>query len=324
MQPRAQPPYGVIRDLLHRGRVIPFLGAGASQTQRPKGFSGDWAPDGATFLPSGVDLARWLAGQTNLPSKVRRDRENLAKVAMYYVDVAGREHLRSTLRQAFVRADAPYGPTPLHRLLASIPVPLVIFSTNYDTLLEQAFQDAKKPYDLVVYRADDPEMANTVWWWRDGEPEPDDVVAEELDIDLSTTTVIYKMHGTVMPLNERWDTFVITEDDYVDFLYRMTSHSVIPAIFYPHFRTRSFLFLGYGLQDWNWWVVMKSLKFAHRLRPVPDGAGQFALQSDDSSPDWAIQRHPSPLEQELWRTRRVHIFDVELETFVVALRGKGG
>jgi hypothetical protein len=35
---------------------------------------------------------------------------------------------------------------------------MIIVSTNYDTLIEQAFQEAGKPYDLVVYPTDKPEL----------------------------------------------------------------------------------------------------------------------------------------------------------------------
>ena len=59
--------------------------------------------------------------------------------------------LKDCLRTAFERK-SEIG--PLHRLLASVESPLVIVSTNYDTLVERALQEAGKPYDLVVYPAD--------------------------------------------------------------------------------------------------------------------------------------------------------------------------
>ena len=67
----------------------------------------------------------------------------------------------------------------------------------------------------------------------------------KLFIDLKKTTVIYKMHGTV-DRRSKWDNYVITEDDYVDFLSRMTGQTAVPALFMKAFRDRHFLFLGYG------------------------------------------------------------------------------
>ena len=87
----------------------------------------------------------------------------------------------------------------------------------------------------------------------------------KLFIDLDSTTVIYKMHGTVDRVRDDGDSYVITEDDYVDFLSRMTSHNAIPSLFMRHFRRRHFLFMGYGLGDWNVRVVLKNLK---RLLPM--------------------------------------------------------
>ena len=58
---------------------------------------------------------------------------------------------------------------------------------------------------------------------------------------LKKTTVIYKMHGTVYR-RSKWDNYVITEDDYVDFLSRMTGQTAVPALFMGHFATATFFF----------------------------------------------------------------------------------
>lgn len=308
-----EPPYGEIWDLLKAGRVIPFLGAGASLV----GSRADatWNPDLPGFMPSGVDLAHFLADRARFPSRDPRDYDDLAKVASYYTDLSGRARLRERLRTVLAR-DFPVG--PLHQLLASVPVPQVLVATNYDTLLEQAFRAAGRPYDLVIYPTDRKDIANSVLWWPHGATEPKVRTARDLDIDLSTTTVIYKMHGTVMRDTDRWDSFVITEEDYVEFLYRMTNDAAVPALFYEHFRERSFLFLGYSLRDWNLRVVLKSIKkeLPSGGRPRPEG------DEDELPPSWAIQRGPSELEQALWIKRGVHIFDVPLEDFVTNLRSE--
>ncbi len=306
----AEPPYGVIWNRLCTGNVVPFLGAGASFVNRPPGAT--WDARKPVFLPSGRELSRLLAQEACFPSSDPRDLDDLAKVSSYYADVAGRRPLRERLRQVL---DRDYVPGALHQFLASVPVPLVIVTTNYDTLLEQAFRAVGKPYDLVVYPCDLREHANAVLWWPHGAAEPVFPGFNELNIDLAKTTVIYKMHGTIQHQDDQWDNFVITEEDYVEFLSRMTTNAAVPSIFYEHFRTRSFLFLGYGLGDWNLRVVLKNLeKYLARKRPVGEDDDEEVL------PSWAIQLHPSELERRLWEKRNVSIFDLTLDDFVAKLR----
>src|SRR6185369_14085964 len=108
--------------------------------------------------------------------------------------------------------------------------------------------------------------------------------------------VIYKMHGTVDRQLKKWDSYVITEDDYVDFLSRMTGQTAVPAQFMRHFRTRHFLFLGYGLNDWNLRVVLKNLRSILPDDPARDPANA----EHEELRSWAIQHGPSDLEIELW------------------------
>jgi hypothetical protein len=268
-----------------------------------------WAPATPAFLPSGAELARYLAERSNFPSKDGRDLDDLAKVSSYTADVSGRPLLRQRLRAAL---NHKYEFGTLHQMLAEIPTHLLIVVTNYDTLLEDAFRAAGKPYDLVVYAADRPSIANSLLWWPSGEDKPTTVEANQFDLNLSKSSVIYKMHGTVWPAAEQWDNFVITEEDYIEFLSRMTTNvsSAVPAQFYRHSRNRSFLFLGYSLRDWNLRVVLRNLR---RAADAVDHA-------PDDVPSWAIQRDPSPLEQRLWGRRNVEIFDMDLDRFVEKLR----
>jgi hypothetical protein len=307
----AEPPYGVIWNRLKAGKVVPFLGAGASMAGRPSDT--EWNPHSPAFLPSGRELSNFLAAETMFPSEHPGDRDDLAKVSSYYADISGRRTLRERLREVL---NHTYQPGELHKFLASVPAHQVIVATNYDTLLEQAFRNAGKPYDLVIYPADRKDIANAVLWWPHGRTEPIVKAPNDLDIDLATTTVIFKMHGTLERDTDRWDNFVITEEDYVEFLSRMTANTAIPAIFYDYFRERSFLFLGYSLSDWNLRVILKNLSKC--FSPINTGA-----VDDEILPSWAIQFHPSELSRKLWEKRNVSIFDLTLDAFTLKMMQQG-
>ena len=312
----AEPPYGIIASKLKRGNVIPFLGAGASLGKR-KPPTAKFDPVNRDFLPNATELAAVLAEEARFPSDDPNERRDLAKVSSYYAEVSGdrptlRERLRdlldSTPKTSLAEAKASE-PLTLHRFLAALPSRQVIVTTNYDSLIEQAFDEAKKPYDLVIYPADrltESDYVNSVLWWQHGE-EPKPVESKKLDevLDLLKTprTVIFKMHGTRHPSDKSYDHFVVTEEDYVEFLSRMTTQLAIPSIFYPHFRERSFLFLGYGLRDWNLRVLLKNLP----------------KHTDEQLRSWAIQKNPSELEQMLWGKRDVSIYDLTLDKFVMKL-----
>jgi len=312
-----EPPYGIIAAKLKSGNVIPFLGAGASLGKRDPPQA-KFDPDSPHFLPKATELAAALADDSSFPSDDPNDRSDLAMVSSYYAEVSSdrptlRERLRHLLHPitdaAAAESTAPRLIT-LHRLLAALPSPQVVVTTNYDSLIEQAFDKVKKPYDMVIYPAERrPELVNSVLWWPYGEtPRPAESNKLDEQLDLRTTTVIFKMHGTRHPSDETYDHFVVTEDDYVEFLSRMTTGSAIPKIFYPHFRERSFLFLGYGLRDWNLRVLLRNLP----------------KQTDEQLHSWAIKEAPSELERLLWLKRNVSIYDLNLDEFVTKLARKIG
>jgi hypothetical protein len=308
----AAPPYGEIADLMANGEVVPFLGAGVNFGMRQPPTA-KWDEKTPMFLPSGAELSRFLAAKSNFPSSDERDTSDLAKVASYFAETSARSRLCQRLHDVFNR---DFEPCDIHRYLAELKAPLLIVTTNYDDLTERAFARIGKPYDLVVHPTDRKDVEGSVLWWRHNAAEPETVAPNRLFIDLKTTTVIYKMHGTVDRRLKEWDSFVITEEDYVDFLSRMTGQNAVPAQFMRHFRTRHFLFMGYGLNDWNLRVVLNNLRAA---LPGESEPSQHAGQADDLR-SWAIQYRPSDLEVELWGARRVRIYDVDINEFVKTLR----
>lgn len=293
------PPYPFIIDQLNRGKVIPFLGAGASLGGRLPGLA--WQKGNKTFLPLGSELASHLARLMTFPTE--EEHLELTKVAQYSGVSIGRTALNNELHEIF---DCDYPLTSLHKFLANIDAPLLIITTNYDDLIERALDDRNKqegkavrPYDVVIHNTD-AKKGEYVLWWPFGAKQPEDKVhPKSLDIDLTERTVIYKMHGAVDRRQTQRHSYVISEDDYVDFLARMAKKNAVPAIFADPFQTRHFLFLGYGLNDWNLRVV---------LNRIPKG-----IRS------WAIQYRPRALESRFWQERGVEVYDFLLDDFVAKL-----
>jgi len=297
------PPYPAIHRALIAGAVIPFLGAGAPLYARNPNetswYQKQKDKEDILHLPNASELANFLAAETDLPAS---EWGELTKMAQYYEAVVGMEPLRGWLRRIF-SCNQP--PTPLHRFLAAVPAPLLCVTTNYDDSLERAYLEQGRPYDVVVHLT----VPDKVLWWPHGDAEPRELLADQLLIDLDKTSVVYKIHGAIDRRQKQIGTYVITEDDYVEFLTRMTRKTVIPSIFAEPFQTRPFLFLGYGLYDWNLRVI---------LNHIQDFRGHPKFRS------WAIETLTKPVERMLWEARGVTVYDgLTLEEFLTELKKQG-
>jgi hypothetical protein len=308
-QPARTVPYAAIARALAAGELVPFIGPGVLASHGRPGAPVD--PSAPRYLPSSAELSELLAGEAGLP----KDAEHgpLAEVASYYEAKGTRVMLRESLRRIFggpaiTLASIP----PLYTALASLATrrKLLILTTNFDTLLERSFlAPPARPYDLVIYPAEKKDLANAVLWWKHGETAPRTPAPNELDIDLSSTTVIFKMHGTIQPDTDQWDGTVITESDYVDFLSRVGGKSAIPSVLSAHLRDRALLFLGFGLRDWASRTILRRMKWRSQ-------------DEDDETPSWAIASTFTPMELLLWTKRSVHPIEVDLDEFARGLQAQ--
>lgn len=298
--------YDTVTRAILAGRVVPFLGAGANLCGRktiPSG--GAWKP--GTLLPSGTELSAYLAATFEYPEP---DPMDLIRVAQFVDVMNGSGPLYEELHELF---DVDYEPTALHLFLASLPqtlrakgslrpYPLVV-TTNYDDALERAFQSVDEPFDLVWYMADGEHRGKFLHRPPGGSPIAIETPNEYRALALDERTVILKIHGAVDRPGAEWDSFVITEDHYIDYLTRTDLSSLIPVRLAAKLKRSHLLFLGYGLRDWNLRVILHRIWGEQRLSYKP----------------WAVQLHPSPVEQEFWRKRDVDILDVPLDEYVEAL-----
>src|SRR5207245_5883370 len=95
---------------------------------------------------------------------------DLPKVAQYYGLEMGLKRLREKLNEVFGH-DFPF--LSLHDLLADkdlVPAPLLIVTTNYDDLIERAFRNKGRAFDLVIHTTDSLEGEYVVWMPHGKEP----------------------------------------------------------------------------------------------------------------------------------------------------------
>jgi hypothetical protein len=232
-------------------------------------------------------------------------------VSQYVALKQGSGPLYAELRELF---DGDYPPTALHRFLARVPDVLrqkgyaprypVIVTTNYDDLMERALQEAGEPFDVVSYIADGPQRGKFLHRPPVGEARLIERPNEYRGLSLDERPVILKIHGAVDRATAEWDSFVITEDHYIDYLTRTDISNLVPVTLVAKLKRSHFLFLGYSLRDWNLRVIL------HRIW----GEQKLNWRS------WAIQLYPDPFEEEFWTKRGVDILNVRLEDYVAALR----
>lgn len=154
------------------------------------------------------------------------------------------------------------------RILAELPLPIYV-TTNFATFMEDALRIAgKAPRTEICY-------------WQVG-AEGDGLSVFETDPTYQPSVeepLVYHVHG----LDANPTSLVLTEDDYLDFLVRVSRDpEVIPRRVTLALSDSSLLLLGYQLQDWDFRVIFRGLITTQRssrrllslsiqLMPVPDG-----------------------------------------------------
>jgi hypothetical protein len=73
--------------------------------------------------------------------------------------------------------------------------------------------------------------------------------------------VVLKIHGTVNRSDQEREGFVITEDQYIEYLAEEPLDNMLPPSILGKMRDmHHLLFLGYSLRDWNFRVFFRRLK----------------------------------------------------------------
>lgn len=265
----------IIADSVRRERCILFLGAGVHSAPPPG--SDDVYPE--THRPlTGDLLAKYLANMSAYPP----DRErNLQQIALHFETWTHRYHLIDALRDC---VDVGKEPSPLLRLLAKLPFPLIA-TTNYDRLFERALLENNKRPFIATYNK----------WGSSATqdyPGSDQPTAEQ--------PFVFKIHGDI----QEGESIVITDEDYIDFILRLSETGrryPIPRTFQYSLGRLPALFLGYSLRDFNLRAFLKAIRFGIDSANVP------AIFCVDRSPDPLLvdilqnrQRYVNFIAQDIW------------------------
>lgn len=296
----------IVRHIVDEGNLVPVLGLRMGEGHR----GAQSLIEATQSLPDAEELAAGLAERFNLAPREL----DLAQVAQYVYITRGRPDLYMTLKQMLTNDCEP---GPLHQLLARIPESVrslgqerkcqLIVTTQFDTALEHAFDEADEEYDLAVYMASGDDKGHFVHFPYDADPVP---IAQPNkyggfpigDYGELERTVIVKIHGAVDGNRGeyRWTgNYVITEDHYIDYLSVRPIGEVVPIQILDKLRNSHCLFLGYTMRDWNLRVFLKRIWGGQPL----------------DTKSWAVQREPDMLEREFWAHNLVDLYASDLRAY---------
>ena len=213
--------FATLRDVHRDGKLIPFIGAGLSM---PLG------------LPSWSKLTDIIAEQLGYDPEVFALSGNNLQLAEYYVAVKGSiGPLRSEMDRLFNPTDEAISSSRTHSALVEMELP-IIYTTNYDRIIERAFELREIPCHTVA--------------------SIDDIATAP-----PNATQVVKFHGTFS--NDA--SLVLTESSYFD---RLEFESAIDIKLRADMLGKCLLFIGYSLNDINIrYMLYKLHKLRHQVRP---------------------------------------------------------
>lgn len=205
-----------VRDLYKKKRIIPFIGAGLSMCFE---------------LPSWEQLIDIIANELGWDPEVFKLSGNFWQLAGYYKACKGGiGELRSRLDKQFNPKDEDIRSSRAHTALANMQLS-VIYTTNFDKIIERAFKLNNKKYHVIRNLGD--------------------ITAQPFE-----ATEIVQFHGTF----EDDRSLVLTESDYFD---RLDFETPLDIKLRADILGKTLLFIGYSFNDINLRYMLHKL---HKLR----------------------------------------------------------
>jgi len=220
-------PASLVRDL-QEGRVVLFLGAGAT--------IGAKHPEGAS-PPTARALALMLANNFLGPEFAEMPLSQVAELAISETDLF-------TVQQFIASIFDPFQPADFHKVIPKLKW-RALATTNYDLIVERAYDQAKDPLQFpVIFR-------------KNGER-----VEEKLQ---GPKSLIYlKLHGCITDINDPDVPLILTTDQYVTYRKgRSRLFDRLKELFYEC----PFVFVGHSLADYDLRSILQELTSIGSARP---------------------------------------------------------
>jgi len=205
---------------LRAGGVIPYLGPGISELGQPA----------APMTPEA--LAAFFGSKTPLP---RRAIGNAWAAAQHIESYKHRNTVSAWMTEAFAE---PVPPSPVHRWLATLPLPLIVDSW-YAGEMRSALAGRR---DWVEVQGITRAWVGEDQWFRfyDAVGKATDAAAAS-----AAATLLYTPHGSARPAAN----FLISDADYVEVLTEIDIQTPIPEEVRRRRTGNTFLFLGCHFHD---------------------------------------------------------------------------
>jgi hypothetical protein len=259
------------------------------------------AADGVPAIDTALPLTYTDALRYRLTQELEEDGRrvsatSLAGVAQQYEDADGfgAGMLRSEAAKFY--AANRLEPSPLHHAIAALPLPLIL-TTCHDGVLTKAMQQAGKSPVVYRYNLRGDRRDNLEFTISGGASAP----------------VIYHLFGDF----QEPQSLVLSENDLLDFLIAVVSER--PPL--PNSLRRalqrggqSFLFVGFGIQNWYLRVLLKAL-----VRALELGRTESSIAIEPFLQGWPdFDRQQTILFYQ--RGIRVEIYEDEIDGFFSELR----
>lgn len=265
-------------------------------------------------LPLGNEFYADLARKFERPA-LRDDR---TAVAAFIASQYGPEKLWKEVKG--VISDVPRGPSAVHRMLAALPAflrandrpeaaPLWVFSTNYDTLMEQAMTLVGEPFQLLYYIGGTATKDDGLFAQRTADGGTRIIERPENLRDLDpASNVIVKFNGGLV-YEGGFPESVVTAAGHFERLAARIPNA-LPVFLRAALSDKSLLFLGHGL-----------------VEPDANALIRYSAPRDGTIKSWAIQLPPGdPESLRFWQERvddlrrwGLEVVRLDLEEFMAAL-----
>ncbi|MCP4581817.1 MAG: hypothetical protein GY839_09365 [candidate division Zixibacteria bacterium] len=221
-------------------------------------------------LPTWNDLFKPLKRKLGLSRTY-----DLTIVAKIYEFKYSRKELIDHLNKRLKKIEQ--SPSEHHKLLCNIGIKTFI-TTNYDDLFEKAMQETGSTYISIVRNEDNCKCNDE-------------------------TNLIVKFHGDFSDES----TMVITQDDYLEY---KNKHFPLYSLMAQIILSKSILFIGYSVQDWDFrYLQNELLKY---IKENPNKAYSLVRGLSKSKKSYLDSINVLPIDFKLWKKKKEDIADIRL------------